>query len=310
MPVAWKEDPHEASLAEQCSCHPRLHAGAARLIELAAAGWTARLLPEQGAAFAALACQGQQVLAPLPLGADPTESFAGAFLMAPWTNRLDAGHLPFGGTMHQLRVNRAEDHTAIHGLSRDLPWQVATAGPASATLVQQVASPPFDYEARLEVALDPAGLRLALSLRNLAPVAVPMGLGWHPFFLCPAGTRLRFHATALLSRDARALPVAAQPSPGVEGGEAAYEGLDTHFTGWDGTVDLLRPDLVLRLRASGAWAQNLQVFAPAGSGVLCAEPVSHVPDAPNRPDLAGLGPLALLAPGAVLAAALRLTALR
>ena len=280
------------------------------MIELAAAGWTARLLPEQGGALAALGWQGLQVLAPLPLGANPNASFAGGFLMLPWTNRLDAGLLPFGGTTHQLRVNRAEDNTAIHGLSRDLPWQVEAAGAAAVTLVQHVESAPFHYAARLDVNLGEAGLRLALSLRNLAPVAVPMGLGWHPFFQRPAGTRLSFRATASLARDARALPVAAQPSQGVDGDEASYEGLDTHFTGWDGLLRIARPDATLTLRAQGAWAHNLQVFAPAGSGILCAEPVSHVPDAPNRPALAALGPLAMVAPDALLRASLSLTATR
>ena len=280
------------------------------MIELAAADWAARLLPEQGGAFAALAWQGQDILVPLPLGADPTASFAGAFVMAPWANRLDAGQLPFAGTTHQLRVNRSEDNTAIHGLARDRPWQVERADATSAVLVQQVDDPPFNCLARLEVGLAAAGLHLALSLRNLAPWPVPMGLGWHPFFVRPAGTRLRFAATALLGRDARCLPVAVQPSHGVDGAEPDYEGLDTHFTGWDGVVELLRPGLALRLCAEGAWAHNLQVFAPAGSGVLCAEPVSHVPDAPNRPAFAALGPLSMLAPDAVLRAELHLSARR
>ncbi len=280
------------------------------MIELAAAGWTARLLPEQGGALAALGWQGLELLAPLPLGANPNASFAGAFIMAPWANRLDGGLLPFGGTTHQLRVSRAEDNTAIHGLSRDLPWQVEAAGLAAATLVQQVESAPFHYAARLDLMLGEAGLRLDLSLRNLAAVPVPMGLGWHPFFLRPAGTRLGFVATGSLARDARALPVAVQPSTGVDGEEAGYEGLDTHFTGWDGVLRIARPDCVLTLRAEGAWARNLQVFAPAGSGVLCAEPVSHVPDAPNRPALAALGPLAMVAPDALLRASLTFSATR
>ncbi len=280
------------------------------MIELAAAGWTARLLPEQGAAFAALSWHGMALLAPLPLGANPNASFAGAFVMAPWANRLDAGRLPFGGNIHQLRVNRAEDNTAIHGLVRELPWQVAAAGDAAATLVLCLSSPPFQLAARLDLALGAGGLRLDLSLRNLAAEPVPMGLGWHPFFTRPVGTRLAFAATTLLARDARALPLAAQPTTGIDGDEASYEGLDTHFAGWDGTLRITRPDCTLVLRAEGAWAQNLQVFAPAGSGVLCAEPVSHVPDAPNRPGLAALGPLTMVAPDALLRGSLSLTATR
>src|SRR3712207_1018859 len=111
-----------------------------------------------------------------------------------------------------------------------------------------------------------------------------------------------------LFRSARCLPVAAQPCAGVDGDEAAYEGLDTPFAGWDGAAEILRPDgLRLRLSATGAAARNLHVFAPRGDAVLCAEPVSHVPDAPNRPDLAPLGPMAMLAPGGTLAARIALS---
>ena len=282
-------------------------------LALAGAEWEASLLPGQGAAFARLACRGIEVLTPLPLGADPNASFAGAFLMAPWTNRLDEGRLPVGGTTWHLPVNRPSDDTAIHGLARDAAWTVADAEAGRAVLQQQgdaeAFGVPWHWQARLEVALAAAGFRIAVSLTNAGAQPFPFGCGWHPFFARPAGTRLRFAARTLFARDARCLPVAAQPSGGVDGAEPAYEGLDTHFAGWDGVAEIARPDLALRLEASGAWAGNLQVFAPAGSHILCVEPVSHVPDAPNRPAFARFGPLGLLGPGESLQAALRIAAI-
>jgi aldose 1-epimerase len=281
-------------------------------LAIAGGGWRATLLPEQGGAFAALAWQDRDVLAPLPPGADPNASFGGAFIMAPWTNRLDGGLLPVAGTAYHLPVNRPADNTAIHGLARDRAWEVEQAAAARCTLVQSLDGTaeglPWRYTARLGVALDAAGASITLSLTNTAALPAPFGLGWHPFFLRPPGTGLCFHATALFARDARCLPIAVRPSRGVAGDEAAYDGLDTHFAGWDGVADILRPDLRVRLAAQGAWARNLQVFAPSGGNVLCVEPVSHVPDAPNRPEFAGYGPLVMLPPGASLDASLRLTA--
>lgn len=256
--------------------------------------------------MAALAFRGLDVLAPLPLGGNPNASFAGAFLMAPWANRLDAGQLPIAGVVHRLPINRAVDNTAIHGLVRDLPWQVAEATDSNATLTLVLDHAPFLVAARLVVTLGEAGLTLALTLHNEAAAPCPLGLGWHPFFLRPAGTTLHFRASTLFARDARTLPIAAQPSSGVDG--ADYDGLDTAFAGWDGALRIRRPDLALHLAAQGAWASNLQVFAPPGAGILCAEPVSHVPDAPNRPDFAPYGPLTLVPTGSVLSASLTLTA--
>ncbi|MFZ4405867.1 MAG: aldose epimerase [Paracraurococcus sp.] len=279
-------------------------------LALAGGGWEATLLPGQGAAFARLAWRGIEVLAPVPQGADPNRSFAGAFLMAPWANRLAEGRLPVGGTTWYLPINRPDDDTAIHGMLRDRPWMVAESDASRAVLTQQGDAEsvgiPWHWHARLEVALGAAGATLALTLANAGTQSFPFGCGWHPFLERPAGTRLRFAATTLFARDARCLPVAAQPSPGVDGDERAYEGLDTQFAGWDGVAEILRPDLSLRLEAGGAWAGNLQVFAPAGSHILCIEPVSHVPDAPNRPDFARYGPLTLLAPGESLQATLRI----
>lgn len=282
------------------------------MLLLEGGGWTASLLPEAGGAMASLAFRGIDVLAPLPLGADPNRSFRGAFVMAPWANRLDGGELPVAGVVHRLPINRREDGTAIHGFARDRAWAVEQAEPSRAVLAQAAddADPafPWRYAARLEVSLDAAGTALAISLVNSAAVPFPFGLGWHPFFLRPPETRLRFRAGTLFARDARCLPVAEQATAGVDGGEAAYAGLDTHFAGWDGVAEIARPGLRLRMAADGAWAANLQVFAPAGADVLCVEPVSHVPDAPNRPLFARRGPMAVLPPGGALSARLVIAA--
>jgi aldose 1-epimerase len=283
-------------------------------VALAAGDWSAVLLPAQGGAFAALAWRGIDLLVPLPVGADPNDSFYGAFTMAPWANRLDGGMLPVAGTTYRLPVNHSADGTAIHGLVRDAPWHVEQATPARLVLTQATdATPlgiPWRFTTRLEVLLEGGALTLALRLVNGGAQPFPFGFGWHPFFLRPPGTRLRLRATTLFARDARTLPVAAQPTAGIDGDEAAYAGLDTHFAGWDGVAEITRPDCALRLEASGAWAHNLQLFAPAGGNVLCVEPVSHLPDAPNRPALATFGPMAMLLPGESLDAWMRLTATR
>jgi aldose 1-epimerase len=56
----------------------------------------------------------------------------------------------------------------------------------------------------------------------------------------------------------------------------------------------------LSLRATGAWASNLQVFAPRSAEVIAVEPVSHAPDAANRPAAAAHGAMHVLQPGTML----------
>ncbi len=87
-----------------------------------------------------------------------------------------------------------------------------------------------------------------------------------PWFVRPPGTRLSFRATARFTHDDRCLPVHAAASDGLDGGEEVFLGLDTHFSGWDGTARIAWPGVALTMTATGALATNLQVYAPAGPG--------------------------------------------
>ncbi|HEY4252619.1 MAG TPA: aldose epimerase [Roseomonas sp.] len=272
-------------------------------LPLAGADWDATLLPAQGAALARLAWRGVDVLAPLPAGADPNATRAGAFWMVPWGGRLDGGAL---GSRHRFPINRPAEDTAIHGLSRDRPWQaVATAD--GAVLTQRVAAGPYAYAVRIALSLSEAGFGIEAVVENTGAAPMPFGLGWHPWFARRPGQTLRFTATHRLRSDDRMIPREASADPGLDEACATLIGTDAHFAGWDGMAVLEDPARKLTLRASGAWATNLQVFLPPEAEAVCVEPMSHIPDAPNQPVLAKLGPLTTLAPGAALAAAARLT---
>lgn len=272
-------------------------------IRLHAGDWLADLDPDDGGGLTALRFAGRDVLVPAPAGSRLGGPF-GAFWMIPWANRLDGGRLG----PHRLPINRQAEDTAIHGLSRDRASQVATAAPDRVVLDQAVDAAPYRYDARLVTTLSAAGLSLDLSVTNTGEDPMPFGAGWHPWFVRPAGTRLAFRATHRCTHDARRLPVAAEPCTGLEGGEDAFLGLDTHFAGWDGAATIGWPGLTLRIAATGALATNLQVYAPPDRAVLCVEPSSHLPDAANRPALAAFGPMHVLAPGETLTGRIALAA--
>jgi aldose 1-epimerase len=277
-------------------------------VDLRAGHWRASLRPARGAAMASLSAGGRDILVPVPAEADPNRGFHGAFVMAPWTNRLDGGRIAVAGRDWRMPITRPAEDTALHGLFRDLPWRVEAAEEARCALACDLDHQPFRCAARMEVALSPAGLALMLSLRNAGDDATPLGLGWHPFFVRPRGTRLRLAAHTVFGRDARNLPVAPRPTAGIAGGDAVLDGLDTHVAGWDGQAAITWPDgATLHLAAEGDWAGNLQVFAPPGAGILCVEPVSHAPDAANRPAAAAHGPMHLVPPGGAIAGRLTLS---
>lgn len=256
------------------------------------------LAPEQGAALTRLTWRGRDLIVPVPAGVDPNSGFHGGFWMAPWTNRLDGGRIEVAGTGHALPMNRPAEGTAIHGFLRELPWQVTALAAAHATLACGFDRPPFMGRATLSVRLAADHLRLDLVLDNCGLAATPLGIGWHPYFPRPRGTRLQVRSRIAFGRDSRNLPVAPRNCAGLCGADAVLDALDTHLAGWDGEAVLTWPDgAALRMRAHGAWSSNLQVFAPRGAGVLAVEPVSHAPDAANRVAAARHGPMHLVQPG-------------
>jgi aldose 1-epimerase len=268
------------------------------MLHLAAAGWHATLLPDQGAAFARLAHDGRELLVPIPSGGDPNAGFHGSFLMAPWTNRLDGGRIVVGGREWRMPINRPAEGNALHGLFRTRPWQVEQSTDDHAVLTCALDHPPFRCAARMEVALSAAGLSLTVALTNTGEAPTPIGHGWHPFFVRPRGTRLRLVARTVFGRDARGLAVAPRPTSGLEGADEVLETLhDAHLAGWDGAAEITFPDgATLAMQAGGAWRGNVHVFAPRGAGILCVEPVSHAPDAANNPAAAAHGAMLLASP--------------
>jgi aldose 1-epimerase len=72
--------------------------------------------------------------------------------------------------------------------------------------------------------------------------------------------------------------------------------LDNCFTGWDGVADIAAGPASLRISGSAAFG-NFQVFTPHWADFWCAEPVSHAPDAINRPDLPADQAMRVLEPG-------------
>ncbi|MCA3309456.1 MAG: aldose epimerase [Roseomonas sp.] len=264
--------------------------------------WQAVICPEQGAAFSSLQWRGRDILVPTPAGARHPGSY-GAFWMLPWANRLDGGRI----AGHAMPINRAEEGTAIHGLARDRPWELVNAASDQVVLQQRLTFAPFDYTARLTVLLDVHGVLMEMILRHEGAASAPYGMGWHPWFARSAATSLHLKATQRANHTARGLPESLTPCTGIAADEAGLIGLDNFFADWDGVARFTIRDGTITLTATGDFSAGVQVYAPPAQPVICVEPVSHMPDAPNRPALGAAAPMRLLAPCQSLRGTIRLT---
>jgi len=291
------------------------------ILELAGGGYRVRLDPAHGGAMLSadwMSPDGGYLPLLLPLD-DAAPGFkAGCFPMVPFANRIADGRFSFGGVRYAVPVNHPDEGMAVHGFARDNPWSAISGTEAGATLEQHFAqaSIPWRYAARQDIAVSADGIAVTLSVRNTGAAAMPFGIGLHPWFVKTPRARLSFRSDGTFALDRRRLPV--EPLHAVPGFNPAnpqalgdMPRFDGCFAGWSPRrATLVWPErkAAMTIAADGA-LRCLHVFVPDDRDVVCAEPVSHVPDAVNRPGLSAYGGMNVLQPGETLSGSMKLQAM-
>ncbi len=234
-------------------------------------------------------------------GLSPTDM--ACFPLVPFSNRIAGGRFTFQGRSVTLPPNPGFSH-AIHGHGWTAPWTVEERGDRAARLSyrHQADAWPWRYSAFQTIALDDDGLIVTLDLVNDSDSDMPAGLGLHPYFPKPPGTRVTAGLTGMWESDDSVLPRARAPLPialNFPAGVAMDDGviLDHGFTGWNGLATVMWTDgaaegTSVSIVADGPFG-HLIVYAPARDSFLCLEPVTHMTDAVNHPDEADAGVIAL-----------------
>lgn len=260
------------------------------------------LLPELGARLHRLRVDGQDLLrTPDDPSAHRREPFGwGAYVMAPWCNRMAAAPTAVDGQVVDVSSNFA-DGTALHGQVYGARWQLRSDG----TLGIRGGGDgwPWQYEVTMRVAIEGAVLAIDQTVTNLADTPMPAGIGLHPWFRRPldvhinAGDVIRSN----LEADARVEPVsgawdlrAMRPMP---------DDLDAAWYGpGDPAVELRWPDVGVgaTLRAHSEADIWVVAASPSSLDAVAIEPQTHAPHGLRRLLGAEPGGLRLLAPGASL----------
>ena len=231
---------------------------------------------------------------------DPT-SLAG-FPLVPFSNRVAGGSFTWAGKTVRLRLNRAGEPHALHGIGWQRAW--ALTRQTSGSLVMELVhcgDPdwPWPFIARQEIALSQRGLTITLSARNTADEAVPLAIGYHPYFE-RRGAWLSLSAQKVWHAGGDNLPLRAEvPSgafdlsdgPDVEDREIdnCYEGAAWPARiGWHGWSDELSVE-------GSAGLPCAVVYSNSAAGAFCVEPVAHLSNALNMPSASS--PMPVAAPG-------------
>jgi aldose 1-epimerase len=128
-------------------------------------------------------------------GGKPTRT--GVPILFPFPNRIGAGRFTWEGKEVRLPLNDPSGKNAIHGFPVRKPWRVVDRGAdgrsawvtgefiGSKDAPESQALWPADYRLRVTYRMLDASLRIEAEVTNPDRVALPFGLGYHPYFRVP-----------------------------------------------------------------------------------------------------------------------------
>lgn len=202
----------------------------------------------------------------------------GSYPMVPWAGRIRGGRFNFQGRAYELPVGG--DGHAIHGTGYVSRWEVLDIG-LDHIEMRCGLDWPFGGTGHQHLQLTPDGLVCVLSVLA-ADRAMPVTIGWHPWFRKQADDRLRFDAMYL--RDEAYIPSGELVAPSARP-------WDDCFVGAHHPLQLLYANGPTITISSDC--DHWVVFDQL-SFATCVEPQSGPPDAFN------LGLADVLAPGELL----------
>jgi aldose 1-epimerase len=250
-----------------------LHAGALRLA----------LRPDLGGCIAGFWHHGTPILRSSEPAALVASRPSACYPLVPYSNRLGQRRFRWRGHDYTTEPNFDGSPHSLHGVGWLRAWDIVSSSAVDLVLrYRHVADPhwPFDFEATQYFTLAPQAMRVQMVFTNLADIAQPAGLGWHPYFPKRARSRLHIDLSDRWDSDATQLPVRKVAQPGIDS-DVTHLSFDNCFEGWSGPARIRDERFALQLSSSLPY---LVVFTPQEKDYFCVEPVSHVSNAIHMAD--------------------------
>lgn len=259
-------------------------------VELQVGDYRLALDPKRGGSVAGFEWRGT----PLFRGTcGPSILDTACFPLVPFANRIAHGRFATDGREVRLTPNfpgRPHPHP-LHGFGWLSVWRPSVRAGGRVVLHHEHPGGewPWAYRAEQEFVLSGDGLRHAISLENRSREAMPAGLGLHPYMPRDGRTILHAPHRTEWSMNADGLPAApderAAPRDWWEGAPVAARAVDTVYAGRAGPMRIVWPARATALAVEPSPELPFtHVYVPPDASFLCVEPVSHLPDAVNRPE--------------------------
>lgn len=263
------------------------------------------LVPSLGGGVAAwqLDHQGDKLDVWRPWAGDTDRYTLASFPLVPWSNRISAGGFDFDGVHYPMAPNRAGEPYPIHGDGWLQAWTLHQAQDNTVEMTlesQAFDGNPYAYQALQRFVLVDGGMDQTLTVTHTGEQPLPYGLGQHPFFPRPVGTRLTTQVQGVWLSRPDCLPTQHTtqfpPSWDPRGGMDVHGTLiDNAYTGWSGEarIDWPEQQLALTMREPNIVQRGQNdglclLYRSPVISAFCFEPVTHPIDAFHMPGLPGL----------------------
>lgn len=236
--------------------------------------------PELGGCIEGLWWKELPVLRSSTAGSLQNVRLSACYPLIPFSNRVAQAKLVWNGTSHPLVKNFAGEEHSIHGIGWQRSWEVLEQSDDFCMLSLEHAADrtwPFAFDASQTFRLHGDALEMTMSITNQSPQAAPVGLGWHPYFVKRAASRIAFEASGMWQMSHEKLPTDLQDSQGLNQ-DCANLAVDNCFEGWSGATDLRDEAMQIRIDSD---MRRLVVFTNAEKDFVAIEPVSHANNAMN-----------------------------
>ena len=157
------------------------------MIALLRSARASALVRTTGAALERFDVDGVMVIGAEP--PPPADAYPGSVL-APWPNRLLGGTWFHEGIEYRVPINEPARNAALHGLVAFREWEIEDRSDDAVTLrIGLGADPGYPFDVRLRARYRLAGnaIEATIEAHNGGSVAVPVGLGAHPYLAVPGG---------------------------------------------------------------------------------------------------------------------------
>lgn len=214
---------------------------------------------------------------------------AGAFVMLPFTNRLDPAEFEWQGRLIDLE-NGSNSGQGLHGFGHRRDWTITDTSDSQVALeynhTTSSAEWPWTFHAKLVYSVSALGLSVALSVRNTDISSMPVSLGWHPFIPlqtsdAPVNSMLRFSASRMHDIGLDGLGIAHLSETPLTQHVFTMDvkaASTMAFENFSGDVEIFL-EKNLRLKIMSQHAPHLLVHRPNKLPFVCVEPVGSLPGA-------------------------------